>query len=384
MHVARGLLEPLARRRPRRRRRAARRSRPSRCRLPRRARARPRRRRRRSPAARPGARGRRASRSTSGRRPSGRRRSCRAGSSRPSRSCSGRASAPCRPSASSSRRRTRGRRRRRARGRPARASSDPATAVERDRQGSGLGGSLERGEHVGRAAARADADDGVRGGDARAPRPRAARRRRRPRQPRARPTRARRRRRAPRPGRARWRRSLRIPRRRAAAMRPDEPAPDVDEPPAGREPRDDRVDRRCELVRHRGHRGRDRRVLVVHQLDELRGRARVVVRVRAPRLGHELVQAPGSLARRHRPESKRAGARWSIPVTALMHIWSCFSGEPVLFLSGPMAEIELEHLTKVYSRRRDRRGRRQPATSATASSWCSSARPAAASRRCCG
>ena len=54
----------------------------------------------------------------------------------------------------------------------------------------------------------------------------------------------------------------------------------VDEPPAGGEPGDDRVDRRCELVRHRGHSGRDRGVRLVHQLHQIEGRARGVIRIR--------------------------------------------------------------------------------------------------------
>ena len=125
------------------------------------------------------------------RRPSGSRRSCRAGSSRSSRPCSGRASGPSRPSGGSSRRAPPaptgthdlvGRRARRARS-PSTQTTQPVSAPRAPR-------GLERAAHVGRAAAGADPDDGVCGRDAeRLDRPR-ARRRRRPR---------------PLPARRRWR-----------------------------------------------------------------------------------------------------------------------------------------------------------------------------------
>ena len=170
---------------------------------------------------------------------------------------------------------------------------------QRDRQGSGFGGGLERGEHEGRPAARADADDGIRSGEGEL-RDRAA------------------------PGGGVVLGCLALGGRKpfAGDDRDDlagrggegsfaflgvelrdaagRAGAHVGEPAAGLEPRNDPVDRRRELVRHRGHGARNRRVLVVHELHELRGRARVVVRVRTPRFRHEPVEAPGSLAQRHR------------------------------------------------------------------------------------
>jgi hypothetical protein len=75
--------------------------------------------------------------------------------------------------------------------------------------------------------------------------------------------------------------------------------PDVDQPTARAEALDDRVDRGGELPRNRADGRRHGRVLAVHQLDELARRAHRVVDVLPARLGDEAFQAGSSLARRH-------------------------------------------------------------------------------------
>ena len=77
----------------------------------------------------------------------------------------------------------------------------------------------------------------------------------------------------------------------SAARRPDVPAPDVDQAPAGCEPCGDVVDQGRDLRRGAGDGSGDRGVRRVHQLDELaRGAEVEICACRVPRFGAELVE----------------------------------------------------------------------------------------------
>ena len=266
-------------------------------------------------------------------------------------------------------------------------SSEPSTQTTRDRQRLREACLLEGAEHVGRPPARADPDDGVV-----APRPERAHlrglpRRRRPRRAPGRRRSRRRRRRARRPGPARSRRSTRSHRRRRA-----------------------RGARTCPCRRRRaGRRARSRAPIAsiaatsagglarrrraprrrpsFISVDELVRRAEIEIGARGiPRLGREGLEARLVAQRLHLCQSMHAVVEWSRPMLRMLAevVWICRRHRTAGEAPERMATIALERVTKVYGNGFLAVDDVSLDDRATASSSCSSDRPAAASRRSCG